>query len=158
MARECGSGLPYPEWNYRKQDYRRDWCFVQPHTVVSLHPEWPKLVEARHRSLIRRLTGAHRRDREMRQAVQAGVVRRAFLRGLSARECAEPQLMAAFEPPPAVPLSDLELARVQLAAANVAAAGRMSAADAPNVLTLPSMYFSSEPSSFGNGDNWTIES
>ncbi len=50
-----GSGLPYPEWNYPKHDYRRDWCFVQPHTVANAHPEWPKLVEARHRGLIRRL-------------------------------------------------------------------------------------------------------
>lgn len=82
------------------------------------------VFELPYRSVIRRLTGAHRRDREMRQAVEAGVVRRAFLKGLSARECAQPQLMAAFQPPPAPPLSDLELARMQLASANAAAAAR----------------------------------
>lgn len=91
------------------------------------------VVELPYRSLIRRLTGAHRRDREMRQAIQAGVVRRAYLRGLSARECAEPQLMAAFEPEPEAPLSDLDLARMQLAAANAAAAERVSASEPRHV-------------------------
>lgn len=50
-----GLGLPYPEWNFRKHEYRRDWCFVQPHIVANLHPDWPKLAEIKNRALIRRL-------------------------------------------------------------------------------------------------------
>jgi len=80
------------------------------------------LVELPYRSVIRHLTGAERRDREMRSAVQAGMVRRAFLKGLSARECSAPQLIVAFDVKPHVSPSDLELAWTQLAAANAAAA------------------------------------
>ncbi|MGD9980385.1 MAG: hypothetical protein AB7H66_06500 [Hyphomonadaceae bacterium] len=88
------------------------------------------LVDLPYRGLIRRITGAERREREMQAAVQAGMVRRAFLRGLSARECATPRVLAVIEATPAVavtaveaevPLSDLELAQRQLAAANAAA-------------------------------------
>jgi hypothetical protein len=90
------------------------------------------LVELPYRGLIRRITGAERRDREMAEAVQAGMVRRAYLKGLSARECATPQLLAVLEPTPVAvateaPLSDLELARRQLAAANTAATGALAA-------------------------------
>lgn len=85
------------------------------------------LVGLPYRGIIRRLSGADRRDREMRDAVQAGMVRRAFLRGLSARECATPQVLAVVQaaPEPIVTvaeegpaLTDLELARQQLALAN----------------------------------------
>lgn len=83
------------------------------------------LVELPYRSIIRRITGAERRDREGRQAEQAGMVRRAYLKGLSASDCAAtPQLQAMAEPAPVTPLSDLELARLQLAAANVEAVPR----------------------------------
>ncbi|MGD9980386.1 MAG: hypothetical protein AB7H66_06505 [Hyphomonadaceae bacterium] len=80
------------------------------------------LVDLPYRGVIRWISGAERRDREMQYAVQAGTVRRAFLKGLSARECAELQLHAVLEPMPEAPLSDLELAWRQLAAANAAAA------------------------------------
>lgn len=79
-------------------------------------------VQLPYRSVIRRITGAHRRDRERRDAVQAGVVRRAFLKGLSARECTAPLDISAIEPAPRSTLSDLELAHLQLAASNNAAA------------------------------------
>lgn len=85
-------------------------------------------VQLPYRSVIRRVTGAHRRDRERREAVQAGVVRRAFLKGMSARECSvEPQEMVDLAPPPQRSLSDLELAHLQLASANNAAAARTPA-------------------------------
>jgi hypothetical protein len=84
------------------------------------------LVSLPYRGLIRRITGAERRDREMEEAVEAGMVRRAFLKGLRARECAIPELLAEPEPAPepiviaqeTEPLTDLELAQRQLAAAN----------------------------------------
>lgn len=92
------------------------------------------LVELPYRSIIRRITGAERRDREIREARQAGMVRRAFLKGLSARECATPQMLVVIVRPVEVtltaataadvPLSDLELAHRQLAAANASAFGR----------------------------------
>lgn len=84
------------------------------------------LVELPYRGLIRHLSGAERRDREMDQAVQAGMVRRAFLRGMGMRECATPQVLAVVEAKPVTavlepPISDLELALRQYAAANAAA-------------------------------------
>jgi len=98
------------------------------------------LVDLPYRGLIRRITGAERREREMQAAVQAGMVRRAFLRGLSARECATPRVLAVIEATSdaavtaveaEAPLSDLELAQRQLAAANAAAA---AAAEPPMTL------------------------
>jgi hypothetical protein len=97
------------------------------------------LVDLPYRGLIRRITGAERRDRELRAAVQAGMVRRAFLKGLGARECATPQLLTVIEAPPEVaviaaeaePLSDLELARRQLAAANAGSAANAELAAPP---------------------------
>ncbi|MGD9968077.1 MAG: hypothetical protein AB7T59_16275 [Hyphomonadaceae bacterium] len=98
------------------------------------------LVSLPYRGLIRRITGAERRDREMREAVQAGMVRRAFLRGLRARECATPRVLAVIPaaPEPAVsvaeaevPITDLELARRQLAAANAEAAATAHAPPSP---------------------------
>lgn len=93
------------------------------------------LVELPYRGVIRRITGAHRRDAELQGAVQAGLVRRAFLKGLSARECAALQEVAAVEPAPAPPLSDLELAHRQLAAADAAAAARFSNVSQPVEIT-----------------------
>ena len=49
------------------------------------------LVGLPYRNVIRRLTGAARRDREMREAVQYGMLRRAFLKGVRTRDCAEPE-------------------------------------------------------------------
>lgn len=50
-----GAGLAYPEWDYRKPEYRRDWCFLQTEAITDAKPDWPKQTEVKHRSLIRRL-------------------------------------------------------------------------------------------------------
>lgn len=52
--RPC-SGQPYPEWDYRRRDYRQDWCFVKETTVKNGKPDWNGKVEKRHHALIRRL-------------------------------------------------------------------------------------------------------
>jgi len=50
-----GTGLPYPEWDYQRRDYRRDWCFIQPERVTGSDPAWSRAVGLKHRALIRRL-------------------------------------------------------------------------------------------------------
>ena len=53
--RAPGVGLPYPEWDYRRRDYRADWCFVQPGQISATDPTWAIEQGRRHQSLIRRL-------------------------------------------------------------------------------------------------------
>lgn len=50
-----GRGLPYPEWDFKRREYRRDWCFVQPETIVGGDPMWSADMGRRHRTLIRQL-------------------------------------------------------------------------------------------------------
>ncbi|WP_414664399.1 nitric oxide reductase activation protein NorD [Horticoccus sp. 23ND18S-11] len=50
-----GTGLPYPEWDFKRRDYRHDWCHVQPERVADGDPAWARLMEQRHRGLIQRL-------------------------------------------------------------------------------------------------------
>ncbi len=50
-----GSGLPYPEWDYRRREYRNDWCFVQPARLATADPAWARAMEHKHRVLIQRL-------------------------------------------------------------------------------------------------------
>lgn len=44
-------------------------------------------IDVPYRNVVRRLSGAERREREMRDAIQAGMVRRAFLRGIRDANC-----------------------------------------------------------------------
>ncbi len=53
-ARTAG-GIPYPEWNYRRNSYRNDWCHVHEETATDGAPDWAASVDARHRRLIRQL-------------------------------------------------------------------------------------------------------
>lgn len=53
--RAPAAGLPYPEWDYQRRDYRRDWCFVQPGRLAAADPAWAADQARRHRGLIRRL-------------------------------------------------------------------------------------------------------
>ncbi len=53
--RAPAAGLPYPEWDHRRRDYRADWCFVQPGKIAAADPAWALDQGRRHAALIRRL-------------------------------------------------------------------------------------------------------
>lgn len=69
-----------------------------------------------YRSIVRRITGANRRERELRQAILAGMVHRGFLKGVAAQAGCSISPPDDAEDPPA----DLEIA------APGAEAGRVS--------------------------------
>jgi len=48
-------GEPYPEWDYRRRDYRKDWCFVKETIVDREDHTWVRKAEVRHSALIQRL-------------------------------------------------------------------------------------------------------
>lgn len=48
-------GIPYPEWNYRQNCYRPDWCHVRQGFAADASQDWSAGVEAKHRRLIRQL-------------------------------------------------------------------------------------------------------
>lgn len=53
-----------------------------------------------YRSIVRRLSGAERRERALREAILAGMVRRAFLKGFAnAADCAAAEAPAPVTPP-----------------------------------------------------------
>lgn len=47
-----GSGIPYPEWDFKRGSYRHNWCFVQEIAARENDPAWLAQVTARRRSLI----------------------------------------------------------------------------------------------------------
>lgn len=49
------TGLPYPEWDYQRRDYRPDWCYIQPEQITGSDPAWARTMEHKHRVLIHRL-------------------------------------------------------------------------------------------------------
>ncbi|MFO1459995.1 MAG: VWA domain-containing protein [Verrucomicrobiota bacterium] len=52
---ERTGGIPYPEWDHRRGEYRTDWCWIQESDLAGGHTEWVQQTVARHHSLIRRL-------------------------------------------------------------------------------------------------------
>ena len=46
------TGIPYPEWDYKKRDYRPNWCYLQPVHNTEHHPEWLETTAAKHATLI----------------------------------------------------------------------------------------------------------
>ena len=34
------TGIPYPEWDYLKREYKNDWCFLQEVKSDDSHPDW----------------------------------------------------------------------------------------------------------------------
>jgi nitric oxide reductase NorD protein len=52
---EPGEGMPYPEWNYRKGNYREDWSFVQTEHLKADDPGWLAGQLGEQASLIRML-------------------------------------------------------------------------------------------------------
>jgi len=49
------SGIPYPEWDHRRQEYRADWCHVQESRLSGDGTPWAQAAGLRHRRLIQRL-------------------------------------------------------------------------------------------------------
>ena len=49
------TGIPYPEWDYRKAAYKPDWCFLNETIQSEVDLAWPTRVETKHRRLIHRL-------------------------------------------------------------------------------------------------------
>jgi nitric oxide reductase NorD protein len=46
------SGIPYPEWDYKRRRYKPDWCFVQEEHGIEADPDWALKVGSEHRALI----------------------------------------------------------------------------------------------------------
>lgn len=46
------AGIPYPEWDYRKREYKADWCYLQERHNRSQHPDWLAQTEEKHAALI----------------------------------------------------------------------------------------------------------
>lgn len=49
------AGIPYPEWDWRRSEYRRDWCHVQEGVASAADDAWVDRTERQHRGLIRRM-------------------------------------------------------------------------------------------------------
>ncbi|MDX2110421.1 MAG: VWA domain-containing protein [Verrucomicrobiota bacterium] len=49
------TGLPYPEWDYQRREYRMDWCNIQPVRHTRTDPAWALNATTRHHPLIKRL-------------------------------------------------------------------------------------------------------
>lgn len=49
------SGIPYPEWDFKRRTYRPNWCFVQEIAARESDPAWLAQVTTRRRALIWRL-------------------------------------------------------------------------------------------------------
>lgn len=56
-VKEAGrpAGQPYPEWDWKRREYRSDWCFVQPEQLTGGDPAWASAAQTRHRGLVARL-------------------------------------------------------------------------------------------------------
>jgi nitric oxide reductase NorD protein len=50
-----GTGVPYPEWDYRRGNYRADWCSVLESHAKRNDGAWTQRTATKHRALIRRL-------------------------------------------------------------------------------------------------------
>ena len=49
------SGTPYPEWDFRKREYKTDWCFLQEIHSQTQAPEWLADIEKKHARLVDQL-------------------------------------------------------------------------------------------------------
>ena len=50
-----GTGIPYPEWDFKKAAYKPDWCFLNESVQEKSDLSWPTEVGGKHRLLIQRL-------------------------------------------------------------------------------------------------------
>jgi hypothetical protein len=84
------------------------------------------------RGVIRRLSGAEKRDQTFRAAVMAGMVRRGYLRGVRAQmNCDAPTAVAASEPEAALPPDDPAAAPLAASAETAAQPASDIVEDAP---------------------------
>lgn len=67
-------GIPYPEWDYKRRDFREDWCWVQESNITRCEPGWALEKESKHRALILDL-----KKKMAQQATQSLKVRRQAL-------------------------------------------------------------------------------
>lgn len=45
-------GIPYPEWDYKKQRHRPSWCFVRQNAVQQSDAAWAQTTASKHRATI----------------------------------------------------------------------------------------------------------
>ena len=45
-------GIPYPEWDFKEQRHRPDWCHVRENTLLATDPAWAQTTARKHRSVI----------------------------------------------------------------------------------------------------------
>ena len=46
------AGIPYPEWDYKKQQHKPDWCFIRQQSLRDSDPSWAQRTATKHRSVI----------------------------------------------------------------------------------------------------------
>ena len=46
------SGIPYPEWDYKKRAYKQNWCFLQQSRNTEHHPDWIDATATKHAALV----------------------------------------------------------------------------------------------------------
>ncbi|MCB1211625.1 MAG: hypothetical protein KDK97_20040, partial [Verrucomicrobiales bacterium] len=46
------AGIPYPEWDFKKQRHKPDWCFIWQDTLSHSDPAWVQRTATKHRSVI----------------------------------------------------------------------------------------------------------
>jgi nitric oxide reductase NorD protein len=69
------SGLYYDEWDYRKLQYRKNWCNVFPAKIEGGDPEWTQQQLGKYKVLINNLEGRLRKlrlERDRRRALSDG--------------------------------------------------------------------------------------
>lgn len=49
------TGIPYPEWDFKKVAYKPDWCFLNESVQLEVDDTWPTLVHSKHHRLIQQL-------------------------------------------------------------------------------------------------------
>lgn len=90
------------------------------------------------RSWIRKLSGAERRDNELRTAVAAGVVRRAFLKGMGQeRGCEAPAAPIRHPTPDAAPSPTCDAAKPDAPAGTATPAVNVTCATTPGSVATP---------------------
>ncbi|MBK8040771.1 MAG: VWA domain-containing protein [Verrucomicrobiaceae bacterium] len=45
-------GIPYPEWDFKKQQHKPAWCHIQPRTQIEADAAWAQSTATKHRAVI----------------------------------------------------------------------------------------------------------
>jgi nitric oxide reductase NorD protein len=54
-SKSPSKGIPYPEWDFRKRDYKPDWCWVQVTDFESRDDSWAESARIKHKARIQAL-------------------------------------------------------------------------------------------------------